>query len=66
MTTVPARIGLCATCQHTKVIKSARGSTFILCGLAKSDPRFRKYPPLPVIQCPGYRQGSQTGETAPL
>ncbi|MCB0172598.1 MAG: hypothetical protein KDI02_04375 [Anaerolineae bacterium] len=62
MITLPSRIGLCATCQHTRVVKSAKGSTFILCGLAKTDPRFSKYPPLPVIQCPGYRPHAQTGE----
>jgi hypothetical protein len=47
-------IGLCAVCQHVKVIKSAKGSTFVMCGLAKTDPRFMKYPPLPVLRCGGF------------
>ncbi|MCB0208531.1 MAG: hypothetical protein KDJ52_04360 [Anaerolineae bacterium] len=55
------RIGLCVTCQHIKIIKSSRGSTFIMCNLAKTDPRFRKYPPLPVIACPGYEAQPPTG-----
>ncbi|MCB0197843.1 MAG: hypothetical protein KDJ65_38215 [Anaerolineae bacterium] len=55
------RIGLCATCQHVKVIKSSRGSMFIMCNLAKTDPRFSKYPPLPVINCIGYEPQSPTG-----
>ena len=48
------RWGLCATCRHLVVITSDRGSTFVQCGLAKSDPRFVKYPRLPVIACAGH------------
>jgi hypothetical protein len=33
---------------------SARGSTFYLCKLALTDPRFSKYPTLPVLACEGY------------
>lgn len=47
-------IGLCAFCKHVKVIKSAKGSTFIMCNLAKMDTRLSKYPSLPVIECIGY------------
>lgn len=47
-------IGLCAVCQHVKMVKSAKGSTFVMCGLAKTDPRFMKYPPLPVLRCGGF------------
>lgn len=46
--------GLCATCTHRITITSDRGSVFVQCGLAKVDPRFRKYPPLPVRACDGY------------
>jgi 3-isopropylmalate/(R)-2-methylmalate dehydratase large subunit len=49
---VPA--GLCETCRHARVVVSARGSRFVLCGLAAVDPRFPKYPRLPVVQCEGY------------
>ena len=48
------RWGLCASCRHLVVITSDRGSTFVQCGLAKSDPRFVRYPPLPVLVCVGY------------
>jgi hypothetical protein len=48
-------IGLCASCEHVKVITSAKGSHFVLCDLAKTDPRFAKYPRLPVFNCPGFR-----------
>ncbi len=47
-------IGLCSLCKHVKVIKSAKGSTFIMCELAKTDKRFSKYPPLPVLHCVGF------------
>jgi len=47
--------GLCEKCQHARRIESDRGSVFYLCELSASDPRFAKYPALPVIQCPGYR-----------
>ncbi|MBI1877608.1 MAG: hypothetical protein HYR94_05150 [Chloroflexi bacterium] len=54
--------GLCAACRHVKVIQSAKGSFFIMCGRAKTDPRFSKYPILPVLQCSGYEQQSEENE----
>lgn len=51
---LPPSIGLCAACRHANVVKSARGSMFILCGLAKTDSRFSKYPVLPVFSCAGF------------
>ena len=47
-------IGLCAACRHVETIVSARGSTFYLCKLALTDPRFSKYPTLPVLACEGH------------
>lgn len=56
-------IGLCSVCQHVKVVKSSKGSTFILCGLAKTDRRLSKYPPLPVIECVGFEPvGTEAGD----
>jgi hypothetical protein len=46
--------GLCATCQHAQVIRSDRGSRFVLCGRSKTDPAFPRFPPLPVLVCPGF------------
>lgn len=46
--------GLCATCEHLRLLASKR-SVFARCGLADADPRFLRYPPLPVRVCPGYR-----------
>jgi hypothetical protein len=35
-------------------IISPKGSRFLLCGLSKSDARFPKYPPQPLLRCAGY------------
>jgi hypothetical protein len=47
-------IGLCATCRHSKVVTSDRGSVFYRCLLAEVDRTFAKYPRLPVTRCSGY------------
>jgi len=54
--------GLCGHCVHCQVIDGVR-SRFYLCRLAAIDPRFRRYPSLPVIACPGHQEGppSQPG-----
>lgn len=46
--------GLCASCSHARIIESKRGSRFYLCERSRVDPRFPKYPPLPVLRCIGY------------
>ena len=48
------RAGLCASCAHARRVTSARSSTFILCARSQSDPRYPKYPPLPVLRCDGH------------
>ncbi|MDZ7729362.1 MAG: hypothetical protein U5Q44_14885 [Dehalococcoidia bacterium] len=49
-------VGLCSACTHARKVVSGRGSTFWLCQLAAEDQRFRRYPPLPVRQCPGFNE----------
>jgi hypothetical protein len=46
--------GLCATCEHLRLLASRR-SVFVRCGLAATDPRFPRYPGLPVVACGGYQ-----------
>jgi hypothetical protein len=53
MDPVEARVGLCATCRFHRIITGAR-SAFYLCEKSFTDPRFRRYPPLPVVKCDGY------------
>jgi len=49
-------VGLCATCRWVRIVTNRRGSVFYRCLRADDDPRFVRYPPLPVITCPGYEQ----------
>ena len=46
--------GLCDHCVHQRVVRTTRGSAFSLCERAKADARFAKYPPIPVVRCPGF------------
>jgi hypothetical protein len=55
------RPGLCAGCAHLRLVESAR-SVFVRCGLAEHDPRFPRYPALPVLGCEGYRTASNRVE----
>jgi hypothetical protein len=50
------KLGLCADCRYAQRIESSKGSVFTLCTLSKSNPRFPKYPRLPVLACKGYRR----------
>ena len=50
------RVGLCKDCVFSRIIESAKGSRFYLCRLSETDRRFPKYPPLPVMNCTGYRK----------
>ena len=54
--TAPDAVGLCRTCRWMRSIVNRRGSTFYRCGLADSDPRFPRYPALPVLKCNGYEK----------
>ncbi len=49
------RFGLCDTCLNAKLIRNTRGSVFVMCELSKVDDGYPKYPPVPIIQCDGYR-----------
>jgi hypothetical protein len=53
--------GLCATCLFGQVIRSDRGSEFLMCLRSKTDPRFPRYPPLPVRACRGYEATGESG-----
>jgi hypothetical protein len=53
--------GLCASCAHVRVVESSRGSVFALCQRSLTDPGFRRYPPLPVLCCPGYQNADTAG-----
>ena len=46
--------GLCGLCRHSCAVQTARGSIFRLCERSKTDPRFPRYPNLPVLSCLGF------------
>ena len=50
----PPDPGLCATCRHRKENRNDRGFVFLYCRKSEIDPRFPKYPPLPVLSCDGH------------
>jgi hypothetical protein len=50
-----ARVGLCAQCEHARVVDSARGSTFWRCAAHDVNPALPKYPRLPVLACGSHR-----------
>lgn len=58
-----ASAGLCATCRHAEIL-SSRSSTFLRCGMADVDPRFPRYPRLPVLACDGYERVPEGGAPA--
>jgi|HubBroStandDraft_2_1064218.scaffolds.fasta_scaffold69426_2 hypothetical protein len=57
--------GLCDACSHRHVVTSGRGSVFSRCLLHDRDPRFPKYPRLPVTQCAGFARKAPDGEPGP-
>ena len=50
------RVGLCADCQHMRLIQSDHGSTFYMCLKSLTDSSFPKYPRLPILQCTGFEE----------
>ena len=57
---VPAHAGRCATCRHAEILRSKR-SVFVRCARADLDPRYPRYPALPVLTCKGFEE-SAAGE----
>jgi hypothetical protein len=52
-------VGLCAHCLHHRAVGNRKGSIFYMCTRSRTDPRYRKYPPLPVLDCPGWEPGGE-------
>ena len=47
-------VGLCEKCAFVRLVENERASIFYLCERSFEDPRYQKYPPLPVLTCPGF------------
>jgi hypothetical protein len=52
----PVRAGLCDRCRHQRVVRNTRGSSFSMCERSKTDPRYPKYPRVPVTECRGFEE----------
>jgi hypothetical protein len=50
------RAGLCNSCRYAEILRSPR-SVFLRCGRAADDPRYPRYPGLPVVACDGWAEG---------
>jgi hypothetical protein len=48
---------------HARRLVTARGSRFLFCELSRTNPRFPRYPNLPVLACDGFEDGDLTLET---
>lgn len=48
--------GLCKRCAASRSLKSGRGSVFWRCSEHDQNPTLPKYPPLPVLRCPLFRE----------
>ncbi len=57
--------GLCDTCRWARIVVSGKGSSFLQCGRSYLDPRFSKYPLLPVIRCRGYEASNPVERQSP-
>ena len=55
------RAGLCDSCRHQRIVRTTRGSSFSLCERSRTDPRYARYPRLPVERCPGHEPESAGG-----
>ena len=53
---IPITAGLCARCVHARRLVSGRGSVFVLCKAASSDPLLARYPNLPRWRCRGFQK----------
>ena len=56
------RAGLCSSGRHAEILRSLR-SAFLRCGRAAADPRYPRYPGLPVLSCSGF-EAAAAGEPA--
>jgi hypothetical protein len=59
------RFGLCDSCRHQQIVRNTRGSVFSLCERSRTDPRFPRYPRVPVLECSGYEPEPGAGEEPP-
>jgi len=64
--TGPEAVGLCFTCRWMRTVTNRRGSVFYRCARAETDPRYARYPALPMRACPGYERADPSAGTPRL
>jgi len=52
---------LCESCASMREVITPKGSRFLLCKLAITDPDYPKYPKQPVVRCDGYLKKEHNG-----
>ena len=60
-----ARLGLCATCRFGRVFRSGKGVTYVSCERSKIDPRYPRFPTVPVLECAGFEEACEDSERIP-
>jgi len=51
---------LCESCASMREVITPKGSRFLLCQLAITNPDYPKYPKQPIVRCDGYQKNEQT------
>lgn len=60
-----ARVGLCLSCRYGRTVKNRRGSRFYMCERSRTEERYPRYPPLPVLRCVGHKRQDSRTEAIP-
>lgn len=55
------RRGLCVRCAHVRLVEGRGASVFYLCERSFEDPRFPRYPAIPVLACSGFEPRKEGG-----
>ena len=54
-------MGLCLGCRHVRVVAARAGNRYYRCERSTFDPRYPKYPRLPVLACAGREEPAAPG-----
>lgn len=56
-------VGLCARCVHARQVPTPE-RVYWMCQRSLTDPRYPKYPRLPVLSCAGFESRDPAGDRA--
>jgi hypothetical protein len=49
-------LSLCSSCEKQRIVRSGKGSVFLMCQLGLEIPAWPKYPPQPIQACRNYQK----------